>query len=290
MSSFILHDSYFDPVCGRISSYFCRLFVLIDDDSVQYCILDTEKNCFIAIADYHLPSSSGSREAFTAQVGHLLMEDVYLSRKYPSVVIGISSHVHTLVPSVLFDAGQVRKYLEFNFRIPEGYHTGSNPISEINSFSVYGFPPGLITVLRSHFREAAIVHRSSALIKTQYQLSRIKATGPAAFLNINKHSLTNSYFEDGSLLYFNTFPYQTREDILYFTLYSHGQSKPGHEPAQLIVSGFTEKGSDVHHILEQYFHSITFADPPGLFGYSPLLAQASLYRYVELFALALCES
>ena len=143
MSAFILHDRYFDPESGRISSYFCQLFILIGQESLQYCILDTEKNTFIALADYRLPASPKTPEIFYSHLSQLISEEEILLKKYPSVVIGIDTPMHTLVPSPLFDTGQMTKYLEFNFRLPDGCQVRSDRVEEIDAYNIYGIPAGI---------------------------------------------------------------------------------------------------------------------------------------------------
>jgi len=290
MSAFILHDRYFDPDAGRISSYFCQLFALIGQESLQYCILDTEKNTFIALADYRLPAFPKTPEIFYSQLGQLISEEELLLKKYPSVVIGIDTPWHTLVPSPLYDTGQMSKYLEFNFSLPDDCQVRSDKVEEIDACNIYGFLPGLQDVIRKYFREAAIVHHTSALIKAVYQHHQLNPEPPCIFLHARDRFIDLVFFDGNRPAYFNSFPCRSKEDILYFTLYAIEQLKLRPDSVQLSITGMIDAGSDSYLLLKQYIRTISFTSRLSNFNYSPLLDQVPSHRYLELFAIALCGS
>jgi hypothetical protein len=290
MSTFILHDHYTDPETGRISSYFCRLFILVGRESLQYCILDTEKNTFIALADYRMPAPPRSPEIFYTQLGLLLSEDEMLLKKYPSVVIGIDTPLHTLIPAPLFDPGRVTEYLEFNFRLPEGCQVRSDRVEEIDAYNIYGFLQQPANIISGNFSEAAVVHRSSALIKAVYQLYKINPQLSGIFLHAREQFIDLIFFEGSRPAFFNSFPCQSKEDLLYFTLYTFEQLKLRPDAVQLFLSGNIDPGTDSYLLLEQYIREISFTGRLSSLNYSAALDQAPAHRYQELFALALCGS
>jgi hypothetical protein len=290
MSAFILRDRYFDPEAGRISSYFCQLFVLIGQDSLQYCILDSEKNSFIALADYRLPSFPKTPEILYEQLGQLISEEEILRKKYPSVVVGIDTPWHTLVPSPLFDPVQVNKYLEFNFSLPQGLNFRSDRVEEIDAYNIYGILPVSVDLIHTYFKAAAIVHRSTALIKAIYQYNRAIPNPLRVFIHVRDQYIDLVAYDGNRPAFFNSFPCQSREDILYFTIYSIEQLKLRPDSVQLYISGMLDAGSDTYRLLEQYFLSVAFTGRLSTYHYSPFFDQLPAHRYQELFALALCGS
>jgi len=262
---------------------------MIGEESLQYCILDTEKNAFIALADYRLPVAPESREIYYAQLGRLIAEEERLLKKYPSVVIGVDTSWHTLIPSALFETDQAGKYLAFNHRLPADCKVQSERIPEIDAFQVYGFPPGLMEIIRQHFREAAIFHRSTALIKAIYH-HQASAESSGIFLNVRDQFIDIIKFERNKPAFFNSFPCRSKEDVLYYTLYTIEQLKLRPDSVQLSVSGMADAGSDLYLLLEQYIRAVTFTGRINSLNYSSLLNQAPLHHYTELFALALCGS
>ena len=290
MNAFMSPDRYFDPESGRISAYFSKLFILVGQESLQYCILDTEKNTFVALADFRLPSSPKTPEAFYPEISQLISEEEVLQKKYPSVVIGLDTAVHTLVPAPLFDTEHSEKYLDFNFGLTGNRQVSADRLEEIDAYNVYSIPPGLLDVLRVNYREAAIFHRTSALIRAIYHLQKF-SLGPAClFLNARDRFIDLISFEGGRLVYFNSYSCLSKEDMLYYTLYTLEQLKLRTDTVPLFISGMLDAGSDSHLLLEQYIRTVSFSDSLSSFDYSPLLNQLPAHRYQEIYALALCGS
>jgi hypothetical protein len=290
MNAFISHDRYFDPESGHLSAYFSKLFILIGKESLQYGILDTEKNTFVALADLRLPSSPKTPETFYAEISRLISEEEVLNKKYPSVVIGLDTPMNTLVPAPLFDSEQNSKLLEFNFGMTGKGQVSADRIEEIDVYNVYSIPEGLLDLVHGNYREAALFHRTSAWIRAIYNHQKINPKPAGLFLNVREQFIDLASIEGGRLAYFNSFSGNSKEDMLYYTIYALEQLNLRPDAVKLFISGKIDHGSESHRLLEQYIHEVSFSDSLNLWGYSPLLGQLPAHRYQELYALALCGS
>jgi hypothetical protein len=289
MIAYVLHDRYSDPEAGRISSYFCQLFILVAEESVQYCLMDTESNKFIMLADFRLPETEKRAGIPYALIDRLISEEEQLRKKYPSVVIGFHTHFHTLVPASLYDSSHLSEYLEFNFRFPDGYSITTDRLEEIDSYNISGIPVDFKEFMNRHFAGAAIVHGFTPLIKAAFQHHKDNLRTPHLYLNIRKQELDLILFDGARPAFINTYPYQSKEDILYFTLTVIGQYAK-QDQLQLVISGMADEGSETWLLLEQYIGQVVLATRPAVFNYSPMLERAPAHRYQDLFGLALCGS
>lgn len=290
MNTYVLTDRYFDPEAGRISSYFCQLFVLIGHNTVQYAINETEKNSFFGLAAYHLPVIPKNDEMLFLHLDQLLAEEELLQKKYSSVVVGIDSPYCTLVPSPLFDPEHLRKILEMNFSVPGEYLPGSEKIEEIDARNIYAFHPLLGEAVRKHFGEVTMVHRSTPLMKAVYRHYQAGRESNPVFLHFRDRYFDLVYFRENRLAFYNSFPHKTKEDVLYFTLFTLEQLGLRPDSMHLVISGQADTDDETCSLLKQYIHSVSFTGFLNAFNYSPLLKQATVHYYQELFALALCGS
>ncbi|NTV84429.1 MAG: DUF3822 family protein [Bacteroidales bacterium] len=290
MSNYILHDRFLDPASGHISSYFCQLFILVGQDTFQYCILDTEKNKFIALVDFRLPSIPKTPEIMNSLIAGLISDDELLRKNYPSVLVGIDTPFHTLVPSSLFEPGQVSKYLEFNFRIPQGFHYMADRIAEIDAYNVSGIPADLKEMMAGHFSKAAFVHGSTPVIKATHQHYKTNPGPTQLFLNVRSKYIDLVMFNGNRPELFNSFPSQGKEDILYFTLFMIEQSALRPDQVQVCLGGMIDEGSELYQLLSQYLPGIGFCNRLNTFDYSAMLDHVPAHQYQDLFALALCGS
>jgi hypothetical protein len=289
MSALTLHARYIDPECSRISSYFCRAFILIGGKSLQYCLLDTERNAFIALADYRLENASSKNEMKPDELRQIFNDDEFLVKKYPSTHVGITSSVQTLVPLALFDEEQVKPYLSANFRLAEGLTEAVDRIPEMSACNLYMVHPGWQGMIKAAFPDALIVHRSTALLKAAGQTASTIDERPVFLLNIREDFIDICSFQGEMPAFFNSFAVNTKEDVLYYTLFTMHQLRLKPDAVHLVLSGQINEGSENYILLQQYLPWISLAAPSG-FEFSPLLRQAGLHTYVELFSLALCGS
>jgi len=290
MNAFISSDRYFDPQSGRLSAYFSKLFILIGQESVQYCILDTERNNFVALANFRLPASPKTPEVFYGELVKLISEEDALMKKYPSVVLGLDTPQHTIVPSPLYDPLQNSKYLEFNFGMTAHGQVRADHLEEIDASNIYGIPQGLLDIIRENYRDAAVVHRSSAFIRAIYNHQKMNSESKGIYLNVKEQSIDLASIEGNHLVFFNSYTFSGKEDMLYYTLYAMEHLSLRPDNVELFISGMLDNESESHRLLGQYIKQLSFPDRLNLWNYSPLLEQSPAHRYQELYALALCGS
>jgi hypothetical protein len=290
MSIFLPPDRYFDPESGRLSAYFSQLFILVGQESLQYSILDTERNTFVALADFRLSLSPKAPELFYAEISKLILEEDALKKKYPTVVLGFDTPFHTLVPSPLYNPEQNGSYLDFNFAKKVYGQVRADKIEEIDTFNVSGIPQALIDIVEANYAEAALSHRSTAMIRAIYNHQKINPVATSIYLNMRGQFIDLASMEDSRLVFFNSYSCAGKEDVLYYTLYAIEQLNLRPENVQLFISGMIDKDSESHQLLEHYIKQVSFTSRLNLWNYSPLLSQIPAHRYQELYALALCGS
>jgi hypothetical protein len=289
MESFRLNDSRLDPTAARLSAYFSQLFILAGKDFLQYAVLDTEKSRFIAFADYI--SDTGGKERDTWQIGmeSLFTTDEFLHRNYPAVLIAVDTPYHTVIPSALYDAEHSRDHLGLNFNLPAGLTFRSDHLRESGAWNTFGIEREWLDMMKKHFAQEIVLHRTTPLL-TRFALMHRQETGEKhIFLNFLGKQFDLAAYSDNMLLFFNTFQYETGEDVLYFTLYALEQIRLRTGDVKVKLGGAVEESSGLVSLLREYFPEAGFMERPELFGYSPLF-DFPAHRYQALFSLALCGS
>lgn len=289
MADFIHHDSYVNPAIERIPSYFCKLFLLIRQQSLQYCILETETNECIALADFRLNHIPKTPEIFLEGLDKLVAKESALHQKYASVVVGLETHLHTLVPDVFFNAENPQDYLEFNLRMPDNHKTSFDQVHELNSVCIYAYPQGFKEFLSKNFPSAALLNPLSGMLQAVYRLHNSSDRPESFFLHASDRMISMFFTRNGSMpVYYNSFPYTSREDILYYALYAYEQLGIKPESVPLTTLGELDQASEINGLLQQYFPSVS---SPGDLSFAlprNFHQQVRIYRYIQLFSLALC--
>lgn len=290
MGPFVLFDRHSDPAAGRISSYFSKLFILTGNTGFfRYGLLDTEKNSVIALADYRLENVPKDQE-YLDEIRKLIASDEILAKKHPSVIIGIDSPYHTLVPEAFFTPEQSNAYLEFNFRLPDPMMNLTDRVEELGAVNLSAIPDHPGKLLSEVFPGAAFVHGSTAMIRAFFLHHKDNPGNSAIYLHVKSHSIDLAAFADNKLIYFNSFLIDSKEDILYFTLNLAEQLSlvPGH--LHLYLSGSVDPGSEIHLLLEKYIRQISYTDSFSTLKFSLQSESDAVRNYFGLLGLTLCGS
>ncbi len=281
---------YFDPACGNISSYFCQLYIRVSRDEISYCILDTERSRFIALAAFQWNQPVKEPVQAHAQLEFLLQHEEWLKKKFPAVIAGVGSPFHTLVPKPLFDPAKSKGYLDFNFRVPANHACLEDPIDEAGAVNVSSVSLHIKELLAGHFVNPAIVHESTAFLKAAWHHHKAGPLASQMFLNLRSKEIDLVFYDQGKLVLFNSFQYGSKEDVLYYTLYFLEQAAVLPQQSKLILCGLIGEETELYQLLANYFGQVSLADRLPVFTYSPILDEVPAQQFQDLFALALCGS
>ena len=287
MSPFQLKTTYLDPSARRLSAYFSQLFIMAGTDYFHYCILDTEKNCFIALNDYQAHHSEGTDHHLPEYLDALIRDDELLKRKYPVTVLAVESPYSLLVPASLHDPGNMTDHLKLNFNLPEGLVFGADRLTEPDLWNIYGTSAVLYNVFSGHFPNAIRYHIATPLILTLLHFQKQYPGNSSFFLNFSGKRFDLAIFSDANLLFFNSFQFETGEDVLYYTLYAAEQLKIRTNDVVVRISGDIEPDSLVSGLLREFFPEVRLMVRPEGFTYSAFL-NCPEHKYHSLFSLALC--
>lgn len=289
MHTFQLRHHLHDPELDRLSAYFLKLFIQIGQNSIQYSLLDTEKNKFLSLHDVTL-NSPLSADNYPDILNQYFTTVNIHEKKYPAVTIGIESPYQTLVPSPFFENDHLRKYISFHFTVPENFSMYADNLAALDAFNVYAIHPDITGAIRTYFPEAAIFNNQTALLSYFYQNFRLKSSATVVFLHVREKYIDLACFSEPGLRFFNSFPYQSKEDILYYTLNALEQISIRPDQASVAISGLMEQTAEAYHLLNRYIPGISFSERMISADYSAIFHSLPEHFYPSLFSLMLCGS
>lgn len=290
MNNFEWHHRFADPIAERLSPYFSRLFVILGQHSLQFAILNSETNMFVALSDLKLKTNLKGPILYAEHLRQFFLEEGLLQKQYSSVTIGVETPVNTLVPSAMFDRDHLKHYLRFHFQLPEEHPLFCEHIPEVDAYNIHSIDPATLAVIREFFPEATMMHSGTSLVRSCYQEYRLNQRPVCLFLHIREPYIDLCCIGENGLLFFNSFACHSKEDLLYFTLYAMDQLRLRVEDTTVNISGFIEKETDAYALLSQYIPELSFTTRPGPAVYSPVLHSLPGHFYQPLFGLALCGS
>ena len=140
------------------------------------------------------------------------------------VTLILNNKLSVLVPKDFFNEENCLDYLKFNSRLLKNDTASFDYIEEFEVHNVFITYGNVTNYLIEKFGSFEFFHYSTVLLKKLYS-DTPKDKIARIYVNINKSYLNIIVFKGKELNYYNTFDYETKDDILYFILFVIEQNK-----------------------------------------------------------------
>ncbi len=192
------------------------------------------------------------------------IEDIYeqeemLNQEVTEVNLIFNNALFSLVPKKLFDEDQAASYLKFNTRILKTDFIAFDNLKD-EMVNVYIPYTNIINYFFDRYGEFEYRHGLSILIDSLLELPK-ETKEPKVYL----HALFGHYelviIENGKLIFANSFEYDTKEDFLYYILFTAEQLNLDPNKFELILMGNITKDSEEYQMIWEYIKNISFMGP-----------------------------
>lgn len=249
-------------------------------DGLSFVVFDTAENKFIALKHYHTTEKNISLETLLLE----LQEKESLNfDEFKNVNILIDNNNNTFVPKDYFQEETKEDYLSLlNIK-----HSNvlTDDIAEHNIVNVYSYDDKL-NFLNNNIK---VYHSSSILIKKLLKEFSGRNPETRAFVNVKNNSYELIIINNDKLVLHNYFNFNTKEDFLYFILFTFDQLNIDNESIPLYFLGFIEEKSPVVELCSRYIRNIRFFNRDNDFNYINELNSVPYYYYYTLYSFISCE-
>jgi len=160
-----------------------------------------------------------------------------------------------LVPHYLFDDKNSLNYLKYNTRIQINDLAANDLILEDQINNVYIPYTDINNYIFEKFKAFDFYHYSSVLLeKLSNELT--ENFSQKVFLNINNSFIDILYFKNKQLIFFNSFDYKSKEDILYYLLFTFSELSLNPDNIHLVCCGLIDLDSELYALLYNYIRNI----------------------------------
>ena len=249
-------------------------------DGLSFVVFDTAENKFIALKHYHTTEKNISLETLLLE---LQEKESLIFDEFKNVNILIDNNNNTFVPKDYFQEETKEDYLSLlNIK-----HSNvlTDDIVEHNIVNVYSYDDKL-NFLNNNIK---VYHSSSILIKKLLKEFSGRNPETRAFVNVKNNSYELIIINNDKLVFHNYFNFNTKEDFLYFILFTFDQLNIDNESIPLYFLGFIEEKSPVVELCSRYIRNIRFFNRDNDFNYINELNSVPYYYYYTLYSFISCE-
>ncbi|WP_196887753.1 DUF3822 family protein [Aureivirga sp. CE67] len=236
-----------------------RLSIQISLDGFSFCIYDEELELFTALLHYEFDSKAKTPTMHLENIMNIFKENVLLQKAYKKVQVIHSNNMATFVPKVFFDEKYLKSYLKHTVKVFDNDFIVYDEILQSEIVSVYIPFVNVNNFLFDHFGAFEYTHSSSILVKKL--IDTYKNTNKQyIFIHVEDHSFEMVFLDNGNFKMYNSFQYRTKEDFIYYILFTAEQLSLNPEAFELVFLGAIDEKSDLYKIAHQYIRNISFVE------------------------------
>jgi len=256
-----------------------HLSIQIGITHFSYCLLNTTTLTYEYVKKYSISSA----EDTTSEISEIINNDSIIKTEFSSQSVAFVNFPSTLVPTTLYKKEDAETLLSFNTKI-NGEAIVDNILSQ-EAHLIYSVPKNIIDIISNFFPNAKQKAQESILIQ---QYSQLNTDVDKAYVYLNEQKAGITIFKGNKLIFNNTFDYLTKEDLLYFVLFSFEQLKLSPEDIEVTLFGTIEKEDEFFNLLYEYIRNIKLGERPHQFTFPTAFNTLAQHKYFGLFTQVLC--
>jgi len=171
--------------------------------------------------------------------------------------IVVDNDKHTFVPAVLYQETKKSKYLDFLGLKEDNSVVCADYLEQADVYNIYGVSKKEHAKLKNS-DNTEFRHASTLLVESLMKENLEHTDNARIYLHVRSQSFEMMVLKGANLLFDNNFRFKTKEDFLYFVLFSMEQLHLDVETAPVYFMGMIEKDSQVVELVSRYIRNVRF--------------------------------
>lgn len=270
------------PEAGALSDNEITIQLLLDGFS--YVVYDKTCHKFVYLNRCNEPSASLRAAIRTIETAHQCeLAD------FGRTMVLFGNCRNTFVPASVFQNRAKARYLEFLGIGGEGRTAASDFVSTIEANNVFSITDADAATLTEMQGETQFHHATSILVASLIKNSTQHANEPVIHINVTSPQFDMIVTKGCNLLFHNTFSFKTKEDFLYFLLFTIDQLHLDTGTVPVYFLGGIEEKSQLVDFAARYIRDIRFVRRDNDMTFDEEIEKMPYFHNYLLFNSITCE-
>ena len=231
------------------------LSIQVSLSGLSFCVLNTKTSTITHYSNVLFKKTLNPAEVLDQLKNHLSTTKV-LQEDFVTVHLIHENELSTLVPKQLFNEGNLADYLKFNAKIMGNDYITHDELSQGDIVNVYVPYVNINNFLYDTFGTFEFNHYSTLLLNAIFSIHKNKSE-TTMYINIAKQHFEIVVIEESKLILCNTFDYNTKEDFIYYILFTAEQLQLNPEEFPLTLIGNISEEDDLYKIAYTYIRNVS---------------------------------
>ena len=233
-----------------------KLSIQISLSGLSFCILQEDSNSISYLEYFEFDKKQTPFELLNS-LKNVFDSKEELQGEFNSLIVIYENELSTLVPKPLFDEDNLADYLKFNSKILKSDFISFDEIQINDSVNVHVPYVNINNYIYEKFGAFTYTHYATVLIEHILNIDK-NADEPKMYVNVSKAHFEIIITHLGKLLFYNSFEYTTKEDFIYYTLFTAEQLKLNPETLAVTLFGNVDANSELFDIAYKYIRNVSF--------------------------------
>ncbi|MBW6497480.1 MAG: DUF3822 family protein [Bacteroidales bacterium] len=276
-------DSTFSPGSERN----VILSIELSLDGFSFAILDPRHFRYQMLESFH-SAKPGQADRLADELEIFIKEHPLLLGSFERVNIAWYQPQYTLVPADLFLHAGKDAYQQFCGPTPDNHDLKADKLNNLEAFGIYPFPEVLRKKLDYLYPSYRLRHTGTVLIESTLAAFRLDELKADLLLHIKPGHFELLLLEGARLVFYNSFAYQTFDDLMYFLFYAMEQFGLDASQTEAMLAGEISLDSRNYEMLSQYFKKVHFVGRSDVYKYGPEFDEVPHHYFFNLLNLNTC--
>jgi hypothetical protein len=241
---------------------FKKLSIQVSLNGLSFCVADTVSQ-EILYSDSVTFAQKKHPSALLHELQKLFDKHGITNNPFDEVVVVHRNALFALVPATLFQPDQLEAYLKLNIKILQNDVLAYDELKNQEIVNVYVPFMNINNYIYELYGEFVFLHNGTVLIETLLnKYGNQKET--LCYGHVSKNQLDFLVMRQKELLFYNSFPYNTKEDFAYYLLFVLEQMELDPETVAVKLFGDIEEDDSIFALCHTYIRHISiFAPSPS---------------------------
>jgi len=235
------------------------LSIQINLNGLSFCIQDKAAKSVDHLHEVKFEKSLTPHEILPRIKDELSSKAIF-SQDFKEVHVIHQNELATLVPNELFDEDHIADYLKYNSKILKSDYISFDDLDSINVKNVYVPYVNINNYLFDTFGQFIYKHSLTVFLEALLKAKPKHSEGYCLYVNLNPTTFEIIVLSGEQVVLTNVHQYFSKEDLLYFVLFTIEQLGLDPEVDPLVLSGEIEPNDAVYELLYTYIRHLKFND------------------------------
>ena len=234
-----------------------KLSIQVSLDGFSFCALEKERNAIIFFKEIAFPKKLNPIEVLK-EIEKQYKDSPFLQKQPEEVQVLFHSHLYNFVPQEYFVEENASDYLKFSTKIFETDFVAHDDLDDLGIVNVYIPFTNINNYFFDKYGEFEYRHVTSIFTEEFLKAEQSDQEGEKAYLHKTSSGFDLIIIKQGKLFLASSFSCETKEDFIYYLLFTIEQLRLDPEALKLNLFGKISPDSDYYKIAYRYIRHIDF--------------------------------